>query len=46
LTFVHERTDGPAQAQLRRMIRQHPLGFLRFVAKSIRLEFAARRRRP
>jgi hypothetical protein len=29
-----------------RKIRRHPLGFLRFVARSIRLELAARRRRP
>jgi hypothetical protein len=28
-----------------RKVRAHPLGFLRFVAKSIRLELAARRRR-
>jgi hypothetical protein len=28
-----------------RKVRAHPLGFLRFIAKSIRLELAARRRR-
>jgi hypothetical protein len=28
-----------------RKVHAHPLGFLRFIAKSIRLELAARRRR-
>ncbi len=31
---------------LLRKIRRHPLGFLRYIARSIRLELAARRRKP
>lgn len=39
--------DGSAHLRrlMWRKVRAHPLGFLRFIAKSIGLEFAARRRR-